>query len=154
MPRWPKGHITKRTCPKCGGPKDFNALACRDCATWATPAAGKTGDTHPAWKGGTRVDEDGYLKRYAPDHPWPRKGGYVLEHVRVMELQIGRRIEPGEVVHHKDHDKRNNDLDNLELTRAGEHSRHHRRLDTHLRKRGPLGRFAGKEDACEAAHRR
>lgn len=154
MPRWEPGRITKRTCPKCGGPKDFHAKACRKCATWSLGHVGKKGPSHPTWKGGTRIDRDGYLKRYAPDHPWPRKSGYVFEHVRVMELSLGRRMELGEVVHHRDHDKQNNDLSNLEVQRAGEHSQHHRRLDAHLRKRDSLGRFAGKEDAREATHRR
>jgi hypothetical protein len=88
------------------------------------------------------LDKDGYLKRYAPDHPWPRKGGYVREHVRIMELHIGRRINVGEAVHHKDHDKTNNALENLELLKHGEHSRHHRALDTHQRTRDLIGRFA------------
>lgn len=89
------------------------------------------------------LDKDGYLKRYAPEHPWPRKGGYVREHVRVMELHVGRRIQRDEVVHHKDHDHTNNALANLELLTHSEHSRLHRREDTHKRKRNALGQFAG-----------
>jgi hypothetical protein len=59
-----------------------------------------------------------------------------------MELAIGRRLRRGEVVHHRDHDRRNNSLENLELRGAGEHSREHRLEDTHLRTRDALGRFA------------
>jgi hypothetical protein len=88
------------------------------------------------------LDKDGYLKRYAPDHPWPRKGGYVREHVRVMEVHLGRRIVAGEIVHHKDHDLTNNALENLELLTASEHSRLHRAADVHRRQRDPMGRFA------------
>jgi hypothetical protein len=88
------------------------------------------------------VDADGYLKRYAPEHPWPRKGGYVLEHVRVMELNLGRRIAKGETVHHKDHDRQNNAIENLELLAHGDHSRLHRKEDTHRRRRDSRGRFA------------
>lgn len=87
------------------------------------------------------LDRDGYLKRYAPDHPWPRKGGYVREHVRLMELKIGRRIAVGEIVHHRDHDRTNNAIDNLELALCGEHSRHHRQHDIHRRERDSMGRF-------------
>lgn len=147
MPRWEPGRITKRTCPLCRGPKDFHAKACRRCAAPSIGHRGKRGPAHPAWKGGTRIDRDGYLKRYAPDHPWPRKGGYIGEHVRVMELSIGRRIASGEVVHHKDHDRQNNAIENLELIPAGAHSRHHRSLDVGLRTRDDRGRFSGKEDA-------
>ena len=89
------------------------------------------------------VDKDGYLKRYAPDHPWPRKGGYVREHVRIMELHIGRRLKPNEVVHHVDHVRSNNDLKNLELLTKSEHSRLHRFEDTSRRKRDASGKFAG-----------
>jgi hypothetical protein len=98
------------------------------------------------------LDKDGYLKRYAPDHPWPRKGGYVREHVRMMELNIGRRIKSGEVVHHKDHDHTNNALDNLELLTHSEHSRLHRASDTHRKKRDSKGRFAegvGGDATCQ-----
>jgi len=154
MPRWPDGHIPKRKCPKCLGPKDFHAVACRKCAAPSIGHKGKKGPNHPTWKGGSRVSEDGYIRSYAPDHPWPRKSGYVFEHVRVMELQIGRRIALNEVVHHKDHNRQNNALENLELQLAGAHSRHHRQLDTHLRERDSHGRFAGKEVAREATHSR
>jgi hypothetical protein len=88
------------------------------------------------------VDRDGYIKRYAPDHPWPRKGGYVREHVRIMELHIGRRIEKGEAVHHKDHNRQNNSLENLELVKHGDHSSLHRHEDMHRRRRDARGRFS------------
>jgi hypothetical protein len=136
-------------CPSCAGPKDFYAKRCRACAEWAKPLAGRKGPDHPAWRGGQRLDDDGYIRTYAPSHPWPRRGGYVPEHVRVVELAMGRRIAPGEVVHHKNHDRRDNRLENLEVLAASVHSRHHRQLDTHLRVRLPNGRFAGKEVARE-----
>jgi hypothetical protein len=143
--------MTKRTCPQCGGRKDFYSVACRSCAPNKPPGLpGRKGPDHPAWKGGFQIDRDGYVRTYAPDHPFPRKGGYVLEHVRVVELHIGRRMARGEVVHHIDHDRRNNALANLEVMRAGEHSREHRLLDTQFRQRDKLGRFAGEArvDPC------
>lgn len=146
MPRWPDNYVprTKQTCPSCGGPKDFYAKTCRGCNVPKKPLLGKTGESHPAWKTGQRIDKDGYIKTYCPDHPWPRRGGYVFEHVRVMELHLGRRITADESVHHKDEDKQNNALENLELMKRGEHSRHHRKKDTKFRNR-ISGRFAGKE---------
>ena len=88
------------------------------------------------------MDEDGYIKTYAPSHPWPRRGGYVFEHVRIMELHLGRRMRPGETVHHKNHDKQDNRLENLIVIQRGAHSRYHRLLDTATRQRDALGRFA------------
>ena len=97
------------------------------------------------------VDRDGYIKTYAPDHPWPRKGGYIRENIRVMELHIGRRITRGEAVHHVDHDRTNNRLGNLALLSHSEHSKLHRASDIHRRERDAKGRFAGMElggDKC------
>lgn len=147
MPRWPNGATsTKKICPACGGNKDFNALACRKCATWSKANLGKKGAAHPAWKGGQRIDRDGYIKTYATDHPWPRRGGYIGEHVRLMELKIGRRIKSNEVVHHINDDNTDNRIENLELKTGSSHSKDHRAKDKHLYKRNPkTGRYARKE---------
>ena len=66
---------------------------------------GKIKSDHPCWKGGKIVDRDGYIQTWAPEHPWPRKG-YLREHIRVMELSIGRRILANEIVHHINHDRK------------------------------------------------
>ena len=143
MPRWPKGYMSQKVCPKCGGKKDRLAKACLKCTDWKKPLLGVTGKNHPTWKGGFRIDRDGYIRTYAPSHPWTRRGGYIMEHDRVMELLICRRLNPREVVHHKNGDPTDNRLENIELTTASLHSAHHRRLDTHLRKRDSHGHFAG-----------
>ena len=145
MPRPRKGILNCRTCPKCLGPKSGTARMCQKCAPPRPGHTGIKGANHPAWKRGYQIDRDGYQRTYSPDHPWPRKGGYVLEHVRVMEISIGRRIERGEVVHHIDHDRTNNSIENLLLLTHSEHSRLHRADDSHRRGRDTLGRFAGGE---------
>jgi DNA invertase Pin-like site-specific DNA recombinase len=48
------------------------------------------------------------------------------EHRYIMEQYLGRELTRDEVVHHKDGDKSNNDIENLELMRLSEHSRQHR----------------------------
>lgn len=103
---------------------------------------GKKKANHPCWKGGEVVDRDGYIQTWAPDHPWPRKG-YLREHIRVIELHIGRRILPTECVHHKDHNRKNNALENLELVDRSKHSREHRRKDAHKFPRDERGRWRG-----------
>ncbi len=135
-----------RTCSGCGERKGFYAEFCRACkkerGLYPKPNLGKKAAEHPAWKGGRDIDRDGYVRTYAPEHPWPRSHGFVREHIRVMELHIGRRIRSDEVVHHRDHNRENNGTDNLELMSRGAHSRHHRLHDSHLRERDDAGRFA------------
>ena len=131
-----------RRCPDCGGNKDPEANFCQLCMPPVRGLLGKTGEQHPCWKGAPpTVDKDGYIRVHAPDHPWPRRRGYIRENIRVMELAIGRRITNDEVVHHIDHDRCNNALENLQLMRRGEHSRYHRMLDLENRKRDSGGRF-------------
>ena len=54
-----------------------------------------------------------------------RKKRYLYEHVAKMELHLGRYLEKGEQVDHKDGDKSNNDMSNLELVTLGDHQRDH-----------------------------
>lgn len=49
----------------------------------------------------------------------------VLVHREVMELSIGRKLLPKEVVHHRDGNPKNNSIENLEILQWSEHSRHH-----------------------------
>lgn len=102
---------------------------------------GRTGAQHPVWKGGTKIDRDGYLVRYDPQHPWPRSRYTIREHIRVMELHRGCRLADDEVVHHLDGNRLNNDLANLVVMDAADHARHHREIDTPLRPRDRRGCF-------------
>ncbi len=52
-------------------------------------------------------------------------GNIVYIHREVMEQKLGRKLVPGEIVHHIDENKRNNKPDNLELTNVKEHAKHH-----------------------------
>jgi len=54
-----------------------------------------------------------------------RKVAQRHEHRTVAEAKIGRPLLPGEIVHHKDHDKRNNHPDNLEVLTQADHLRTH-----------------------------
>ena len=67
------------------------------------------------------------------------KGGYnfvwdkelkkeVREHRFVMEKFLGRRLNSNEVVHHKDHNRLNNNIENLVLMASTEHTQLHASL--------------------------
>ena len=71
------------------------------------------------------IHKGDYEYALVPDHPNATKNGYVLLHRVVMENYIGRLLTPDEVVHHKDHNKKNNDISNLELLTSKEHFRLH-----------------------------
>ena len=46
-----------------------------------------------------------------------------------MEKKLGRPLEKGEIVHHKDEDKKNNKPSNLELMASqSQHAKHHAKL--------------------------
>ncbi len=76
------------------------------------------GQWNSAWKGGRKIDKDGYVLVHKPDHPNCNSSGYVREHRLVMEIVLGRYLLPTEVVHHKQEGlagKQNNDPSNLYL---------------------------------------
>lgn len=89
-----------------------------------------SGSDNPNWKGG-RVMKNGYVMLHAPDSPMAGSSGYVFEHRLVMASHIGRDLRPEEVVHHKDEDRANNHIDNLELlANVGAHNSKHKKGPT------------------------
>lgn len=98
--------------------RDKNLFCSTTCALEAvrTPehqvAAGKKGGIAKIAK--YRGTGMGYVKEYGRH-----------QHRVVMEKILGRKLVKGEIVHHIDHNKKNNDPSNLELMTQSEHiSRH------------------------------
>ena len=68
-----------------------------------------------------------YISIFAPNHPYCDKQGYVYEHRLAMESILGRYLRPEEIVHHKNHNTKDNRGDNLILFSCnGEHIKFHR----------------------------
>jgi hypothetical protein len=76
------------------------------------------GDKNPCWKGGKHVSDQGYVRIRI-------NGEYVFEHRYIMEQHLGRRLTDSEVVHHKNHVRNDNRIDNLMILGSNEHSELH-----------------------------
>jgi hypothetical protein len=85
---------------------------------------GKFGKNHPTWKGGRFRHTEGYILIYSPHHPFRNKQGYVFEHRLAMEKKLGRYLKPTEQLHHINHLRDDNRIQNLILFKnASEHTR-------------------------------
>ena len=73
------------------------------------------GEKHHNWKGGRIITSSGYVNILLPDHPNANHSGYVPEHMAVMSAHLGRGLKKGETVHHRNGEKQDNRLENLEL---------------------------------------
>ena len=47
------------------------------------------------------------------------ESGYIAKHRYIMAQELGRILNPGEIVHHRDGNRLNNNISNLELTKRG-----------------------------------
>ncbi len=66
------------------------------------------------------IDSNGYAVLW--DEGFTKRIG---EHRYVVSRHLNRELESTEIVHHKDHDKLNNELDNLVIMSVHDHSSYH-----------------------------
>jgi len=75
--------------------------------------------------GHKKIRKDGYVAVYKPMDTSSNKEGYIMEHRLIMEQYIGRKLRDDEVVHHKNKNRKDNRIENLELMTFKEHARLH-----------------------------
>lgn len=117
-----------------------------------TMSALTAGEQNGHWKGGVVPHSDGYLYTRCSAHPFA-SNGYVFSHRLVMEewlrrnkprsrflIRLGEQwyLSPLIHVHHRDQNKQNNDICNLQCVTPSEHQRIHADL-RRGRKRQPTG---------------
>ena len=87
--------------------------------------------------GHTKRHNRGYILAYAPKHPHAHKDGYMMLHTVLMERHIGRYLEHDEVVHHVNHNREDNRLENLMLMNKHDHRSMHMK-ERHEKRRNDL----------------
>jgi hypothetical protein len=93
------------------------------------------GDKNYFWKGGRYIAKTGYVLISSPDHPYVGKNGYVFEHRLVMEKHLGRYLTENEICHHKNGNRTDNRIENLQLMSRREHNYIHNSILLAVEKR-------------------
>lgn len=117
-------------CPRCGvsrarkSPPRYAGQQCRACKH-AAHRGRMAGERNPAWKGGTFIDPDGYVRQLCRGHHRADHKGYVYQHILIAEQAFGVAVTREMHVHHKSGDKTDNRPENLEVLSPEEHHRGH-----------------------------
>ncbi len=108
-------------CPNCGVERWVSKRKqmtqtghCQICA-----AKANSGENHGNWKGGIIRHSEGYRAIQVPKDNFFRSmgntAGYILEHRLVMARHLNRCLLSWEIVHHRNGNRSDNRLENLEL---------------------------------------
>lgn len=132
----------ERVCPRCG--KTFLCTPSRVAKAknvhCSNKCAGMTyKEQHLGRYNGGRTTSRGYVLIKMPEHHAANPNGYVPEHRYVMEEHLGRPLRRDEQVHHRDGNKANNAIENLQIVTPSEHTLLHH---------PPLNRWSLNYDQC------
>jgi len=84
-----------------------------------------SGEKSPNWKGGRRIDIDGYILIHKPNHPRANGRGYIPESHLVYEEYWNEHVPKGYLLHHMDENKKNNNIINIPLLTRSYHIKIH-----------------------------
>lgn len=131
----------KQVCPECGTDKNLITYPYAKFPGYCRKCMYRKMRSKPTWKGGRFIDADGYVRiSGCQEHPRANSTGQVYEHILVMEAVLGRNIVWPEQIHHKNEDRADNSLDNLELITCSDH---HKRHGKHTNMHGGIGGKGG-----------
>lgn len=137
-------HYMWCSCGKCGVQRWVNftlklgkpkTKICHACQTQYMRSKGPSGrgEQSSGWKGGRSITGDGYVMVYIKSddffYPMAKEsskkrdigGGYVFEHRLVIAKHLGRCLQSWEIVHHKNHNRSDNQIENLQLVSDDRH---------------------------------
>lgn len=113
---------------------------------------GLRGKLNPTWKSDEKISNYGYKMIRVLEHPFCNCDGFVFEHRLIaekyllndensIEIDGEKYLKKEYIVHHKDKNRLNNNIENLEVMKKSEHSSRHSAEKLNEIKRDSLGRF-------------
>lgn len=110
------------------------------------------GSDHYRWNAGDIISKHGYVRvRVGTGHPLADRNGYAYEHHVVWREAGNPHPKKNQVIHHRNGDKTDNRLDNLEIMTRLEHAKEHMIMASDIDVYEIRTRYASGEDGTALA---